>query len=238
MKFKLMLLAALAATAQAGLITNGGFESGFAGWTRADQTGGDGSFLIQTGALSPLNLLPVAPPPQGTNAAMTDAGGPGSHVLYQDFLVPLLPGPFFLTFQLYIGNGFAPDFFTPSSLDFSTPANNQQARVDIITTAANPFSVAAADVLLNAYQTVSGDPLVSGYNMFSIDVSALLQAHAGQTLRLRFAEVDNLAPFNFGVDAVDIDGNATVVPEPGTWVAGIALLAGMMVRRYRTNPLS
>jgi hypothetical protein len=235
MKWKLMLIAALAATAHAGLITNGGFETGFASWTRADQVGGDGAFLIQTGALSPSNLLPVAPPPQGTNAAMTDAGGPGSHVLYQDFLVPLAPSSFFLTFMLYINNGFAPDFYTPSSLDFSTPANNQQARVDIITTTANIFSVAAADVLLNAYQTHSGDPLVSGYNMFSVDVSALLQAHAGQTLRLRFAEVDNVAPFNFGVDAVDIDGNASVVPEPGTWLAGIALLAGLAVRRYRAN---
>lgn len=230
MKIRLMLLATLAATAHAGLITNGGFESGFGGWSRADQTGSDGTFMLQSGTLSPVNMFPVLSPPGGTSAAMTDAGAPGSHVLYQDILVPTLPSMWMLSFSLFIGNGNgSPDFYAPSHLDFSTPALNQQARVDIITTTADPFSVASADVLMNLYQTTSGDPLVSGYNNFSVDVSALLQAHAGETLRLRFAEVDNVAPFNFGVDNVDVNA----VPEPGTWIAGIAAAIGVMLRRRK-----
>ena len=47
-------------------------------------------------------------------------------------------------------------------------------------------------------------------------------------MRLRFAEVDNVNIFHAGVDNVSID----VVPEPSTWVAGIALL-GFAAARFR-----
>jgi len=47
--------------------------------------GSEGSFFSQSGSVSPINGDPV-PPPEGTKAAMTDAQGPGSHVLYQDFV--------------------------------------------------------------------------------------------------------------------------------------------------------
>jgi hypothetical protein len=92
-------------------------------------------------------------------------------------------------------------FFTPNTLDDNVNPN-QQARVDIITTTANPFSVAPADVLLNVFQTQVGDPLISGYTMQTTDLSAFLAGHQGQTLRLRFAEVDNQGNFQFGVDRV------------------------------------
>src|SRR5438046_94262 len=81
------LACTLAIQARADII-NGGFESGFTGWSRADQVGGNGQFLTQTGTASPVNQFPVPAPPQGITAAMTDALGPGSHVLYQDFVVP------------------------------------------------------------------------------------------------------------------------------------------------------
>jgi len=121
-------------------------------------------------------------------AAMTDAPGPGSHVLYQDFAATA--GGAALSFALFIGNraslegGFA-GFATPASLDFSTPTLNQQARVDILKNTADPFSVAPADVLANFYQTKAGDPLVSGYNTVTTNITALLAAHVGETLRLR-----------------------------------------------------
>lgn len=213
------LACALSTGAHGGLLTNGGFEGGFSSWTVVDQTGSDGSFLLQTGALSPLTLTPVEPPPEGTSAAMTDAMGPGSHVLYQDFLVPMFVPGAFAMFSLYINNA-APDFFTPPHLDFASTASdpllriNQQARVDIMTTGADPFSVAPGDVLQTLFQTQPGDPLVSGYQNFLVDITPLLQARQGQTLRLRFAETDNVLNFNFGVDAVDVN----LVPEPSTWV--------------------
>ena len=131
------LVCALAGKAHAVSINNGGFEAGFSSWTRVDQVGSDGSFLLQSGSVSPVNGFSVAPPPQGATAAMTDQQGPGSHVLYQDFLVDAISGPRFLKFSLLLNSG--ADFVTPASLDFATPALNQQARVDILTTSADPL---------------------------------------------------------------------------------------------------
>jgi glucose/arabinose dehydrogenase len=223
----------LAATSSAHalpVISNGGFESGFTSWTRADQVGSDGTFASQSGTVSPVNGASVPAPPEGTMAAMTDAQGPGSHVLYQDFTATA--GSAALSFALFIGNraslegGFA-GFATPASLDFSTPTLNQQARVDILNSTADPFSVAAPDVFANLYQTKAGDPLVSGYNTITTDITALLAAHVGETLRLRFAETDNVSPFQLGVDNVRFD--QVQIPEPASILlfgAALALLVG------------
>ena len=213
------------------VIANGGFEAGLTSWTKSDQLGIEGTFLNQSGTSSPVNLDPVPPPPEGTMAAMTDAQGPGSHVLYQDFVATADAAA--LRFALFIGNR-ANDFFTPTpaSLDFSTPALNQQARVDILKNTADPFSVAATDVLLNLYQTKAGDPLISGYNTITTDISALLAAHVGETLRLRFAETDNVFAFELGVDAVRIDPMTAPIPEPASMLllgAALAVLAGCRV---------
>jgi len=211
----------------ASFIVNGGFESGFNGWTRQDRLGSEGTFSTQFGTQSPVNMLPVPAPPAGTFAAMTDAQGPGSHVLYQDFLFNAPANEVFaqLSFSLFINNG-AGAFVTPATLEFSTAALNQQARVDIITTTADPFSVAAGDVLASIYQTRPGDPLVSGYNTITANLSSLLSTQRGQTLRLRFAEVDNINFFQLGVDDVSL---TSAVPEPsgvvmlGTGVLGAGL---------------
>src|SRR5215472_7477796 len=103
------------------VISNGGFESGLASWTKADQLGSEGMFFSQSGTTSPVSGNTVPAPPQGTMAAMTDAAGPGSHVLYQDFTATA--GSAALSFALFIGNR-ADRFATPNpaSLDFSTPA--------------------------------------------------------------------------------------------------------------------
>lgn len=185
------------------VIVNGGFESGLSGWTRADQIGSEGSFVVQSGTLSPVTSYPVPAPPEGASAAMTDAGGPGSHVLYQDFVASGTSGT--LRFALFIGNR-ADRYATPLTLDFATPVLNQQARVDILRAGTDPFSVSASDILLTIFQTQVGDPLVYGYTTRTVDISALLAAHSGETLRLRFAETDNLNSFQMGVDNVRIEG--------------------------------
>jgi hypothetical protein len=199
------------------VISNGGFEAGLTSWTKVDQLGSDGTFFSQSGTASPVNGDPVSAPPEGTKAAMTDAQGPGSHVLYQDFVATADAAA--LSFALFIGNR-ASLFVTPASLDFSTAALNQQARVDILKNTADPFSVAAADVLLNLYQTKVGDPLISGYSTITTDITALLAAHAGETLRLRFAETDNVFAFQMGVDNIRIDP----IPEP----VSVLLLGGAL----------
>ena len=165
-----------------------------------------------------MNADPVPAPPGGTNAAMTDALGPGSHVLYQDFVVGSSAA--LLSFDLFIGNrGGAFVTANPATvgLDFSTPALNEQARIDIVKSTADPFSVATSDVLLNLYQTKPGDPLVAGYNTLNFDLSALFAANPGQTLRLRFAETDNLAQLQLGVDNVSLEA-LEAVPEPASLV--------------------
>jgi hypothetical protein len=222
-----------APAAAAPLLLNGGFEAGLANWTRVDQVGSEGTFGVQTGTTSPATATPVPAPPGGSFAAMTDAEGPGSHVLYQDFLIPLGTTSGTLSFDLFVGNR-AAAFSTPATLDFSTPVLNQQARVDIVRTAANPFSVAPADVLLNVFQTIVGSPLVTGYNTVSVNLSALLAANAGTTLRLRFAEVDNVNAFQFGVDRVSLDASAATVPEPAT-IGLLGLAAAGWLRRRRLS---
>jgi hypothetical protein len=197
------------------LIVNGGFEAGggsLAGWTVADQANGSGTWFLQSGTSSPLGNATVPPPPGPTHAAMTDQTGPGSHVLFQNFVVPFGVTSASLSFQYFINNQNG-TFFSPATLDFNA-SPNQQARVDIMTTTSDPFSVAAGDVLQNIYQTNPGDPATSGYSPVVTDVTALLQAHQGQTLRLRFAETDDQFFFENGVDNVSLQAQAA--PEPGS----------------------
>ncbi len=76
-------------------------------------------------------------------------------------------------------------------------------------------------------QSAVGDPLVSGYTPYVFDLSALFAAHAGQTLRLRFAETDNIQGFQLGVDNVSLDE----LPAPGTLSLFGAAVAALGVRR-------
>ena len=210
------------------LLTNGDFEPGLGGWTIIDQVGSNGTWFSQSGTVSPVNAFVVPAPPGPTHAAMTDSQAGGAHVMYQDFTVPLTLNVATLRFDLYINNH-ANAFFSPASLDFSLPALNQQFRVDIVTTAADPFSVGVADVLMNIYRTQPGDPLVSGYTMVTADLTALFASHLGETLRLRFAEVDNVNFMNVGLDRVSL-----IIPEPSTFatiLSGLGMLGVIFARR-------
>ncbi|HKQ27493.1 MAG TPA: hypothetical protein VJT77_02770 [Burkholderiales bacterium] len=220
-------VALASAPAHAEMIVNGGFEAGFTGWTRVDAIGSDGTFFLQSGTSSPVNGFPVPPPPEGTTAAMTDAEAGGSHVLYQDFLVPASVGQTTLSFQAFIQNG-AIDFFTPDHLEWSTSDLNQQARVDILLPGLDPFTVSASDVLLNVFQTKVGDAPVSGYDLISADITSVLNAHPNETLRLRFAEVDNVSFFNFGVDDVRFV-TVQALPEPATFLLALAAFLTLAV---------
>lgn len=196
---------AVASASPSGATTNGGFEinggessNEFAGWTVVDQEGGNGSWCVQSGTASPIFGFDVEAPPEGSFAAMTDTGGPGSHVLYQDIDIPA--GATTLTFQLYLQN-LASDYAvpTPATLDFNE-FPNQQFRADLMDPTASVFDVGTG-VLANIYQTLPGDPQESGYTEISFDLAPF----QGQTVRLRFAEVDNQGQLLAGIDQVIVN---------------------------------
>ncbi|MEO7368440.1 MAG: hypothetical protein ABIZ36_10810, partial [Gemmatimonadaceae bacterium] len=184
------------------VITNGSFETAFSGWTVYNEALGSGDWYAQTGTLSPLtNFYSVPAPTNGTYAAMTDQYGPGSHILYQDFTVPAGAE---LSYDRFIGN--RPGiFFTPSTLSYAISAgSNQQARVDIMDPSATVTDLGTG-VLAAIYATAVGDPPVSGYTNQTASLSAL----AGQSVRLRFSEVDNTGYFNMGIDNVSVRTTST-----------------------------
>lgn len=211
------------------VIVNGGFENKLAGWTVANL--GSGGFFLQSGTNSPSGTAAVAQPPGGANAAMSDAGvgddaGPGSHALYQGFAA--VAGSATLSFDLYIDN-LGGEFASPATLDwaFNNPGTggtvNQQVRVDILSSMADPFGL--DEVLLSVYASQPGDALQSGYSTVSADLSGLLAAQLGNTLYLRFAAVDNIPYLLVGIDNVRFgEGGGGDVPEPaGLLLAGTAL---------------
>lgn len=230
-KHLLAACALLAASLPAwGAIGNGGFESGWNGWTTASQPGSDGGFHLQTGPLSPVNGIAVPAAPGGTTAAMSDAEAPGSHVLYQDFVQDVAVNSAMLSFDVYVNNR-ADNFWTPSYLDFDTPDLNQQGRIDLLLADADPFSMAIGEVLLNLHRTTAGMPAESGYTTVTVDVTALLNAHLGETLRFRVAAVDNVSTLLYGVDNVALA--VSPVPEPeAVWMLLLAL-GGMGLTRFR-----
>jgi len=137
-----------------------------------------------------------------------------------------------LSFELFIGNR-ANDFYTPATLDFATTALNQQARVDILKAGADAFSVDSGDILMTLYQTQVGDAPVSGYTTITRDITALLATHNGETLRLRFAEADNLDAFQLGVDNVRIEIQGNPVPEPASVLLLVGALGALTITRRR-----
>ena len=239
------------------LTVNGGFESNggagsstFAGWTVATQVGSGGNgFYVQTRTNSPFNGLPVAPPSQGSFAAMTDSSGPSSQALIQSFAVPG-PGTLVLSFDYFLldATDGAVDSalgLPPDSLDFNT-FPNQQARVDILSAGAGAFDLDASvldNVLTASPLDLVGSscfPADCSYQHVSVDLTALLGAGAGN-YQLRFAEVDNLGALIFGVDNVSLDftpGTATATSsDPGSLfllLTVIAVVVGRQWSRYRT----
>ncbi|MGP8243693.1 MAG: hypothetical protein ACLQVN_04140 [Bryobacteraceae bacterium] len=212
------------------IILNGGFEtnggpgsSSFAGWTVVNESGSGGSWYVQTGTTSPTSGFPVSAPTEGNFAAMTDSSSPGSQVLIQAFTVPAGAVSVILSFDYFLNN-LGPDYVPGSDLDFND-SPNQQASVDILSATAGAFDTT---VLLNVFQTQSGDPLQPGtYQTLTADITATVAA--GGTFQLRFAEVDSLQTLNFGVDNVQID---VTVPEP----SGIALsAAGLVLLAWRAG---
>jgi hypothetical protein len=179
-------------------VPNGGFETGdFTRWNVATNRPGDaeGDWFVYSGTESPLTFAPIAAPPQGNFAATTDQNGPGTHVLYRNItLAPLLAHR--LSFYLYYQNS-AVDFFPRNTLDFGVEPN-QQYRVDILRPKANPLTDNPDDIRATLFRTRAGDPNTLEPTLLTFNLTRF----GGQTVRLRFAEVDNQGNFQASVDSV------------------------------------
>jgi hypothetical protein len=140
--------------------------------------------------------LVIRVPPESAFAAVTVQGGPGTHVLYQDIALPDGKRADFAA-TIYLKTN-AAAWVPGDSLDFAGAAN-QQFRVDIMNPAAGPRDVGFS-VLLNVYRTMPGDTVSSGF----IQLQADLTPFAGQTVRIRFAEVDNQGYLQAAVEAVSV----------------------------------
>ena len=161
---------------------------------------GAGGWCNQAGTLAPQGSCPgtgvdatVVAPPQGLQAVMTNQNFPGSLVLYRCDV--LASGP--IEFSLYLNNQ-GSSFISDSTLNYF---GNQQFRADLVTKAGiegDPFTAAPADILMNIYQTQSGDSPVSGYDVVTADADAFV----GQNVCLRFAVATYIDVLHAGVDDV------------------------------------
>jgi putative acetyltransferase len=178
--------------------TNGNFETGeFTHWNGANQINGSGDWFVYEGTISPLSDHNIAAPPQGNFAATTDQEDPGSHVLYRN--IKLESGMRHeLSFYLYYRNR-AGEFFTPDTLDFRH-FPNQQYRVDLLRPKADPFTVNPNAIKATLFRTEVGDPNRLDPTLLTFNLTQF----AGDTVRLRFAEVDNQDYFQASVDRVRV----------------------------------
>lgn len=204
----LALLAPLKAGAAS--VVNGDFETGtLSGWQTQDYPvppSPGNKWFAYSGTTAPTSGNPIPVPPQGSFAAISDQGGGGTHVLYQDVaLEPYYTHKLSLTAYYHTYASIAiptPDTlnFTggPSETTFEQP--NQQYRIDVMKPTAPILSIDPADILATVFATKVGAPVEMGPTQLTADLSAF----AGQTVRLRFVEVDNQFFFNAGVDAISI----------------------------------
>ena len=193
---------ALPAGAGAATVVNGDFETGnLSGWQLYNQPPSpeeSGNWFAYTGTTTPDEFSSAVPaPPAGKYAAVTNQGGPGLHILYQDVALE----PYYshqLSMLVYYQTG--GDLFSPNNFVFNEPEDNQQYRVDVMKPSAAIESLSPADILATAFATATGGASALGTTPISLDLTPF----AGQTVRLRFAEVDNQEVFNAAVDSVAI----------------------------------
>jgi hypothetical protein len=184
-------------SANAATVSNGGFETGsLSGWLV--QNSGSGNWFAYSGTTSPVSSNTIAAPPQGSFAAVTDTLGPGTHILYQDVgLEPAFTHK--LSLIVYYRSSGILATPSPDSLDYTVPSN-EQYRIEVMKPSAPLNSVNPADILLTVFRTRVGDPLTLAPTAMTADLTPF----GGQTVRLRLAEVDNLAVFNASADAASL----------------------------------
>lgn len=213
-------------------VNNPGFETGdLSGWTV--QTNGAALAITVASGTTTTSAGTINPSLTNDFYAYTSQTGPGNSFLVQDFTVQAGTNRIFFDVAINNNGGayFTPD---PLSLSFTGPPN-QQARFDILVPGAAIDTVNPADIIVTGYQTQPGDPLVQDWQRFDIDVTSELAPYEGQTVTLRFVQVDNQGFFNMAIDNLSV-GAAPPVPtgpvivptlQPSILVL-LALLVGLV----------
>ncbi len=170
------------------LIINGGFETGdFFSWTVVnDDPEGDGRVEINDGTLDTGIIGDPFVPIDGEVDAVLHGVGPSNKQIHQSFVVPagILSATLSWSDRLVNDGG-----------DFADP--NQEYRVRI--------EDAGGNLLEEVFSTNPGDPVSQvGPNLRSFDITTLLQAQQGQTLRVSFSEEDDLSFFAAWIDSVSL----------------------------------
>jgi hypothetical protein len=194
--------------AQVELIGNGSFETeGFSPWIFDSQ--GAGSWFVTNQAMGPVSGRPLQPPSDGSWQAVVDQSGPGRHILYQQFTIPA--GHVAVLYLVYWYNNSAGIFSNAGNLDY-LGVPNQLMRIDIMDPSA-PIDDTGAGVLDNLFITNPGDPA----DVTPTTLQADLSTFAGQTIRIRIAEVDNQDYFTVGIDAVSVQATGSTPVREMTW---------------------
>ncbi len=186
-------------------VTTGNFDferGDLDGWRIRTQ--GGGSWRVYTDGRTPpdpadsdLNVpFHVVDPPQGHFAIVTDTCSAGTRVLYRDVK---LEDRRALRFTLFYRSSIA--LSSSQTLDYSSPSENVQFRVDVVKPDAPVDSLAPRHILDTVVRTTAGDPLELGPRSVVFDLSPW----AGQTVRLRFAQVDNNGPLRVVIDDVRLE---------------------------------
>ena len=196
-------------------VTNGSFETGdFTGWTVIPQADSSGNWTVTTGTSSPIDQVtiplrrprptrrsstrPVRARPSCTRTSRSSAGRATRTLTFTHWYAndATEGGEDVVGTKRSLDD--TPLWASPPTLDFTTDVDNQQYRVDIMKPTADLASVASADVLKSVFQTEPGDPATLDPTGVTVDLSAF----AGQTVRLRFAAVDNDFYLRVGVDCL------------------------------------
>lgn len=223
--FAIGLLTVGAAGAAANTVVNGDFETGdFTGWSLVDEPQPpSGSWLVYNAE------GPFQPPPQGEFAAITDQGGPGTHILYQD--VPIEAGQPYLSMTVYYDSSGPITVPTPDTLEATEGGDeNQQYRIDVMDPAAPIESIDPSDIFARMFRTLEGASTSIAPRRVGVDLSSFV----GQTVRLRLAEADTLGPFNAGVDLVTT-GPVPPPPAPNPTPNPVAPSNAFSVGKLRLN---
>jgi len=213
-----MLALALVAHADVQQITNGGFESGLAGWTVASNAASGGSWFGDQFAFTPLTGSPTVGPASGSRYAVTDQFGPGINTISQAFVMAPGESELHLSFDMFM-NDWADGI----------GASGENMYVELLTNGGNPITGAGAFWISNLGTTLVVGGAPNPYVHYAYELPGLV---GGITYQLAFRESDTVFPMNVGLDNVSL----IATPEPGSiaLLGGVLAIAGIF-RRFKSR---